>query len=147
MPYALTSKQKSECKVIIMLLAIAMLMQRIDEQLNREEENPAISNCTKYIDSVLAEKDKDVREAMVAKVNTARIRLTKKTHKLDSSSSLTGAIRLFTGGLLRVKEGTHLAYIKTTFKRNLSAIENRAQFNEDRAKAFERELRKVLKAV
>lgn len=147
MPYSLTPKQKAECKVIISLLAIAMLMKAIDEQLNREGPNPAVDNCTQFMDTILEAKDEELRKAMIDKINTARIKLTKKTKLIDTSSSLTGAIRLFTSGFIKTKPGTHLDYIRGIFAKNLEQIEKRATFNEERAKVFERELKKVIKTV
>lgn len=144
---SLTKRNKTECKVIVTVLAVAMLLKKIDEKVNKEDNNLAIDSCTNYIDSILQDKSEEKRSLMHKKIDTARIRLTKKTNSIDLVSGLVGALRYFTGGSIKTKTGTKLDFMKTKFRKNLSNIESQFDYDEESAKTFEKKLREVVNSI
>lgn len=139
---SMNAKTKKECQVIFMMLVISLLLQAVDKEAGDENaKNPAIDNCTKIIDALLVKQNDETRNLMLKRIDTHRIRFTKKVSELTSTSAVIGALRLLTGGYVRAKPGTHLHFVIQTFGENLANMEELLPFREGDAETFYKEFR------
>jgi hypothetical protein len=138
----MTKQRKTECQVIFMLLVISLLLQEVDREAGDENaKNPAVDQCTRMMDDLLARVDEQTRRAMIERIQQYRVRFTKKVANITTTSGLIGALRLLCGGFVRSKPGTRLNYIIQTFAGNLSNMEKLIPFKEDDANKFFKEFK------
>ena len=150
MPTPLTKKEKAQCKVVLALLVTSLLIQRVGAKVldeNNQQDLPAVVECTNMIDEILRDANPERRAMMVEKIQTARVRLTKKVSKFDISASLVGALQYVTSGKIKTKPGTRLDFIVTTFGQNLEVMQQTVPEHAVSARQFELELAKAINAI
>ena len=146
----LTPKEKAQCKVILSLLVCSLLIQQVGQKV-LEPENPgdlpAVVECIKMIDELLASIEEDRRNLMVERIQLVRINLTKRTSKMEISGALIGALQYLTSSKVKTKPGTRLAYIVETFADNLVQLQKVIPEQKTVAEKFKRELSKAIQQV
>jgi hypothetical protein len=150
MPQPLTKKEKAQCKVILALLVTSLLIQRVGSKVldeNTEQDLPAVVECTNMIDEILRDMEPARRDLAIQKIQTHRIRLTKKVAKFEVSACLVGALQYIASGKIKTKPGTRLDFIVQTFSKNLEVMQKTVPEHSQTANEFQQELAKAINAI
>lgn len=144
----LSKRNKAKAKVVFTLLVVSLLLEKTDNDVNKTDEvNPAVSQCTTMIDELLKSVPIAEREQIIAKVQTARIRFTKKIGKFATTDGLIGALQLLTSGYIKTKKGTRLDYIVNIFQENLDAISGAIPHDKKQSDSFTKLFKFAVNAV
>ena len=131
-----------------MMLVISLLLQTVDKEAGHENaKNPAIDNCTKIMDGLLAAMDEGTRKVALARINAHRVRFTKKVSELTSTSAMIGALRLLTSGYVKARPGTHLHFVIQTFSENLANMEDLLPYKNEDAETFFKEFKVAVQKI
>lgn len=145
MPTNLTKKEKAQCKVILALLVVSLLLEEIDKKLGKQgAANPAVAECVRYIDRKLSEMEPARRDLVVRRIQKTRIKLTKQVSSFSLEVGLLGAMQFLTGGTFKVPTGTQLSFIIETFAKNLEQMRLAVPQSEEAVNHFENIIRKVI---
>jgi hypothetical protein len=139
----LTKKQNDQARFIASLVIVSALLQSIAEQTGQTSDNPAISECVKHIDTMLAGADDETRTKIIRKVQTLRIRISKKVSKLDVGSGIVGALEYLTT-TFKAPPASSSAFIIDNFRRNLETIKSGVPYRDSDRKKFIAVMKEVL---
>lgn len=139
----LTPKEASEAKASFSLVITALFLQEIARGIEPEGtvDNPAVSMCTEMVDDFLKRHDEERRNLMIARINGARVRLTKRVKSLDLGNALVGSLRVLSGDQFISKPGTKFDFIRQNFRSNLSDIEKSMELDQKEVAEFQRAMR------
>ncbi len=150
MPAHLTPKEKSQCRVILALLVSSLLIQRVGQKVldpETKDDLPAVVECTQMIDEIFRSAEEGRRKIMVDRIQLIRLRLTKKTSRMDVAGAMVGALDYITSGSIKSKPGTRLDFILQTFASNLDVLRKTVPEQNKTAKAFRSEFAKAIKSI
>lgn len=141
---SLNRQQKAKCQVSFILVIVSLLLEQARKEANEETPNAAVSECAAMIDTLVKSTPEGItRNEMLRRINLARVRLTKRTADLTTTSAVIGSLRLLTGGYVKSRPGTRLNYIIDTFKANLPGMEAHLTFKEQDAAKFKSMLKEA----
>lgn len=125
---SLTKAEKAKGQVVFATTLTALLIQKACQLAGLpDDKQPAVQQCTLLLSELLDPLPADVRNQIVHAMNKKRILLTSKVEKLDTLSSLVGAIDVITGKYFKSKPGTRFDFIRQTLRENLPVFLAMAQ--------------------
>jgi hypothetical protein len=141
----LSPERKTECRFILGLIILAIIIKEIAiRNGEKPENNPTIQHIAQVISHYLDRQPENVMQEMLRVVNHERIKVGRRVMKFQLETALLGAMKCVTSGRFKPTEGTHRAYVLDTLFFNARQIESTIGCDIDGASKFYKILDKAM---
>ena len=142
----LSKSERNKAKVIFATLVVALTLKETMLEMGMKESDMfVVQSMTVLMDEYIQSiDDSKKREAVLKRVQDARVKFTKKVSSFDKGSALVGGVDVYTGPVFTISPGNRFHYIRSTMSKSMAFVIEKVPHNKEDAEKFAQLFRQAI---